>query len=71
MRKHEVNYHEKTNIIEFISDFCTHSKKIETKTTKTKTKTSNKKKNIFFEKRSSSNQLNHVKLDIFIKNSTK
>ncbi len=43
MRKHDVNYHEKTNIIEFYSEFCTHSKKIETVTT-------DKEKNIHFEK---------------------
>jgi hypothetical protein len=30
MRKHEVSYHEKTNNIEFSSEFCTHSKKIKT-----------------------------------------
>ncbi len=29
MRKHEVSYHEKTNIIEFSSEFCTHSRRIE------------------------------------------
>jgi Lhr-like helicase len=28
MRKHEINYHEKTNIIEFFSEFCTHSRRI-------------------------------------------
>jgi hypothetical protein len=50
MRKHEVNYHEKTNIIKFISEFCTHSREIKTKTTKTKT--SNKEKNFSFEKKS-------------------
>jgi hypothetical protein len=43
MRKHEINYHEKTNIIEFFSEFCTHSKEIKTKTTSS----SNKKKYFF------------------------
>jgi hypothetical protein len=66
MRKHEINYHEKTNIIEFISDFCTHSKKIKTKT---KTKTSNKEKIFSFEKKSFLNQSNYVKSDLFNKNS--
>jgi hypothetical protein len=59
MRKHEVNYHEKTDIIKFIFEFCTHSKKIEM----------NKEKNISFEKKSFSNQSDHVKLDILTKNS--
>ncbi len=67
MRKHEINYHEKTNIIEFISDFCTHSRKIKTKTTKTKTL--NKKKIFSFEKKSFLNQSNHVKFDSLNKNS--
>ncbi len=67
MRKHEVNYHEKTNIIKFISEFCTHSKKIKTKTTKMKTL--NKEKNISFEKKSFSNQSDHVKFDSLSKNS--
>jgi hypothetical protein len=65
MRKHEVNYHEKTNIIEFTSKFCTHSRKIETKTTKT----SNKEKNISFEKKSFLNQSDHSKFDDSIMNS--
>ncbi len=49
MRKHEINYHEKTNIIEFFSKFCTHSKKIETKTTSSsnKKKISLSKRNLF------------------------
>jgi hypothetical protein len=68
MRKHEINYYEKTNIIEFISDFYTHSRRIRTKTTKTKTL--NKEKNISFEKKSSSNQSDHFKFDDSIKNST-
>ncbi len=62
MRKHEVNYHEKTNIIEFSFEFCTHSKEIET---------TDKEKNIHFEKKSFLNQSDHVKFDIFTKNSTK
>jgi hypothetical protein len=61
MRKHEISYHEKTNTIKFIFEFCTHSKRIKT----------NKEKNILFEKKSFLNQSNHFKLDIFIKNSTK
>ncbi len=65
MRKHEISYHEKTNIIEFISEFCTHSKKIKTKTTKT----SNKEKKISFEKKSFLSQSDHVKSDFFNKNS--
>jgi hypothetical protein len=48
MRKHDINYHEKTNIIEFSSEFCTHLKEIETRTIKT----INKEKNISFEKKS-------------------
>ncbi len=67
MRKHEISYHEKTNIIEFISDFCTHSKKIETKTTKTKT--SNKEKIFSFEKKSFLSQSDHVKSDLINKDS--
>jgi hypothetical protein len=65
MRKHEVSYHEKTNIIEFISEFCTHSKRIKTKTTKMKT--SNKEKNIFLKRNSfwinqiTSNSMNQLK----------
>jgi prenyltransferase beta subunit len=62
MRKHDVNYHEKTNIIEFYSEFCTHSKKI---------KTTNKEKNIHFEKKSFLNQSDHFKFDDSIKNSKK
>jgi hypothetical protein len=65
MHKHEVNYHEKTNIIEFFSEFCTHSKEIETKTTSSL----NKEKNISFEKKSFLNQSNHSKFDHSIKNS--
>ncbi len=65
MRKHEISYHEKTNIIEFFFEFCTHSKKIETK----KTSSSNKKKNISFEKKSFLNQSNHSKFDDSIRNS--
>ncbi len=61
MRKHEINYHEKIDIIEFISKFCTHSKKIKTKTT-------NKKKKISFEKESFLYQSNYVKFNIFTKN---
>ncbi len=34
MRKHEVSYHEKIDIIEFILEFCTHSKEIETNLTR-------------------------------------
>ncbi len=62
MRKHDVNYHEKTNIIEFYSEFCTHSKKI---------KTTNKEKHIHFEKKSFLNQSNYFKFDNSIKNSNK
>jgi hypothetical protein len=73
MRKHEVNYHEKTNIIEFFSEFCTHSRKIKTKTTSSSNKekniSSNKEKNIFFEKKSFLNQSNHSKFDDSIRNS--
>jgi hypothetical protein len=65
MRKHEINYHEKTNIIEFFSEFCIHSKKIKTKTTSS----SNKEKNISFEKKSFLNQSDHSKFDDSIKNS--
>ncbi len=67
MRKHDVNYHEKTNIIEFFSEFCTHSKRIKTKTIKT----INKEKNISFEKKSFLNQSDHFKFDESIKNSRK
>jgi hypothetical protein len=67
MRKHKVSYHEKTNIIEFVSEFCIHSKRIKTKTTSS----SNKKKNFFFEKKSFLNQSNHSKFDDSIKNSRK
>jgi hypothetical protein len=62
MRKHDVSYHEKTNIIEFYSEFCTHAKRIET---------TNKEKNIHFEKKSFSNQSDHFKFDDFTKNSRK
>jgi hypothetical protein len=82
MRKHEISYHEKTNNIEFSFEFCTHSKKIETKTTSSKTtsskttsskttSSSNKEKNISFEKKSFLNQSNHSKFDDSIKNSRK
>jgi hypothetical protein len=67
MRKHEVNYHEKTNIIEFFSEFCTHLKRIETKITSS----SNKEKNFSFEKKSFLNQSDHSKFDDSIKNSRK
>jgi hypothetical protein len=67
MRKHEISYHEKTNIIEFSSEFCTHSKEIKTKTTSS----SNKEKNISFEKKSFLNQSDHSKFDDSIKNSRK
>jgi hypothetical protein len=46
MRKHDVNYHEKTNLIEFYFEFCTHSKRI--KTTKQRKKHSFREE-IFFE----------------------
>jgi hypothetical protein len=62
MRKHDVSYHEKTNIIEFYFEFCTHSKRI---------KTTNKEKNIHFEKKSFLNQSDHSKFDDSIKNSRK
>ncbi len=62
MRKHDVSYHEKTNIIEFYFEFCTHSKEI---------KTTNKEKNIHFEKKSFLNQSNYFKFDNSIKNSNK
>jgi hypothetical protein len=65
MRKHEIKYHEKTNIIEFFSEFCTHSRDIKTKTTSS----TNKEKNIFFEKKSFLNQSDHSKFDDSIKNS--
>jgi hypothetical protein len=65
MRKHDVSYHEKTNIIEFYFKFCTHSKKIKTKTTSS----SNKEKNISFEKKFFLNQSNHSKFDDSIKDS--
>ncbi len=72
MRKHEVSYHEKTNNIEFSSEFCTHSKRIRTKTTSSKTSSSsNKEENIFFEKKSFLNQSYHSKFDDSIKNSRK
>jgi hypothetical protein len=62
MRKHDVSYHEKTNIIEFYSEFCTHAKRI---------KTTDKEKNISFEKKSFLNQSDHFKFDESIKNSRK
>jgi hypothetical protein len=62
MRKHDVSYHEKTNIIEFYSEFCTHAKRIET---------TNKEKNISFEKKSFLNQSDHFKFNESIKNSRK
>jgi hypothetical protein len=62
MRKHDVSYYEKTNIIEFYSEFCTHSKKI---------KTTNKEKNIHFEKKSFLNQSDYFKFDDSTKNSRK
>jgi hypothetical protein len=62
MRKHDVSYHEKTNIIEFYSQFCTHSKEIET---------TNKEKNIHFEKKSFLNKSDHFKFDDSTKNSKK
>jgi prenyltransferase beta subunit len=62
MRKHDVSYHEKTNIIEFYFEFCTHSRNIET---------TKKEKNIHFEKKSFLNQSNHSKFDDSIKNSRK
>jgi hypothetical protein len=65
MRKHEISYHEKTNIIEFFTEFCTHSRKIKTKMTFS----SNKEKNISFEKKSFSSQSDHSKFDNSIKNS--
>ncbi len=55
MRKHEVSYHEKTNIIEYVSKFCTYSKEIKTKTTN--------KENIFFEKKFFLHQSNHSKFN--------
>jgi hypothetical protein len=72
MRKHEVSYHEKTNNIEFSFEFCTHSRKIKTKTTSSKTTSSwNTKENISFVKKSFLNQSNHSKFDDSIKNSRK
>jgi hypothetical protein len=62
MRKHDINYYEKTNIIKLYLEFCMHSKKI---------KTINKEKNIHFEKKSFLNQLNYFKFDDSIKNSRK
>jgi hypothetical protein len=62
MRKHDVSYYEKTNIIEFYFEFCTHSKEIET---------ANKDKNIHFEKKSFLNQLDCFKFNNLIKNSRK
>jgi hypothetical protein len=72
MRKHEINYHKKTNNIEFSSEFCTYSKEIKTKTTSLKTtSSSNKEKNISFEKKSFLNQSDHSKFNDSIKNSRK
>ncbi len=50
MRKHEINYYEKTNIIKFFSEFCTHSRRIETKTTSSsnKKKTFLSRRNVFW-----------------------
>ncbi len=62
MRKHDLSFHEKTNIIEFYSEFCTHSKRIET---------TDKEKNIHFEKKSFLNQSDYFKFDDSIKNSRK
>ncbi len=62
MRKHDVSYHEKTDIIEFYSEVCTHSRRIET---------TNKEKNIHFEKKFFLNQSNYFKFDDSIKNSRK
>jgi hypothetical protein len=62
MRKHDVSYHEKTDIIEFYSEFCTHSKRIET---------TDKEKNIHFRKESFLNQSDYFKFDDSIKNSRK
>jgi hypothetical protein len=49
MRKHKISYHEKTNIIEFFTEFCTHSKEIKTKMTfsSNKKKTFLSKRNLF------------------------
>jgi hypothetical protein len=62
MRKHDVSYHEKTNIIEFYSEFCTHSRRI---------KTTDKEKNIHSRKKSFLNSSNYFKFDDSIKNSRK
>jgi hypothetical protein len=62
MQKHDVSYHEKTNIIEFYSEFCTHSRKI---------KTTNKEKNIHSRKESFLNQSDYFKFDDSTKNSRK
>ncbi len=43
MRKHEMSYYNKTNIIKLIFDFCTHTE-------------TNKEKNILFRKKSFSDQ---------------
>ncbi len=51
MRKHEVSYHEKNDFIEFISDFCNHSKEMMNNDTE-----KNKEKNISSRKKSSSDQ---------------
>jgi acetyltransferase-like isoleucine patch superfamily enzyme len=62
MRMHEISYYDKTNIIEFFSEFCTHSKEIET---------TNKEKNIHVEKKSFLNQSNYFKFNDSNKNSRK
>ncbi len=62
MRKHDVNCHKKTNIIEFYFEFCTYAKRI---------KTIHKEKNIHFGNESFLNQSDHVKFDICTKDSTK
>ncbi len=64
MRKHEISYYEKTNIMKFFSEFCIYSKRI-------KTSSSNKEKNISFEKKFFLNQLNHSKFDDSIRDSRK
>ncbi len=64
MCKHEINYHEKIDIIEFIFEFCTHSRKI--KTDLMKINLTNKEKKISFEKKSFLNQSEHVKFDTLI-----
>jgi hypothetical protein len=58
MRKHEVSYHEKTNIIEFSSRFCTHSREIKT-TNKKKTFIS--KRNLFWINQITSNSTSSLR----------